>query len=459
MRKLIITSLFFLLPVAFCLGQKSVDLSGTIKNYNKQSLYLYKCGIYPDKGGTDTLLLADSTVTDAKGKFSLNFSKTSNFSKVNGMYKVVLQRNQSFYILFDGKPIEIKTVYIPDIFYNIATDSLSFSSLPTKEVGREEGAAFLEFQRLQKHLNVANYFLLQMMRLYPLPDPFHKNIEDEYFERYNAMKKFINREIKERPEWLSTKIAKAYYIPDCPDWKQPDDWRDSIIASHYFDYFNPSDSFYLHTNILSEKMDVYLALRTNKRDDYGQPIYSEQLFADAAIHFIDKTISNLNTQYSILNTHFCLNYYLKKFNKEHKEHSFLSLYDTYLKTPKSDCGSSQTDEFTWARKKTDILKNVQIGSIAPDFAFYPLEIVSAKMDKVKIDTLSQGVKDGMLNLSSIQSDYILLIFWATWCPHCTQVLPEIKKVVDNFNTPSLEFIPIKEGGGAGGGGLPPLSYP
>ena len=360
--------------------------------------------------GSDTLLLVDSTLTNEKGKFSFLIQKALDSKNPNsdivGLYKVVLQRNQFFYILNDGNQVEIKTIYIPDAFYNIATDSLIV-------LKSDENKRFYQFQQLQMSINIANGWLLQMMRLYPLPDPFHKNIEDEYDKRYRAMDQFVKAQNStSKVQNLTTKIALAYYIPVNPDWKEPDQWRDSVIATHYFDYFNPADSFYLNTNILSEKMDMYLSLRTNRRDNYGQPIYSEQLFADAAIAFLEetKTPSTLNEEGATISS-FCLNYYLKKFNLEHKENAFLSLYDRYLSTPQGDCGSLQIDEFYWARKKADFLRNVQIGSIAPDFE----------------------IEKGIIKMSSLQSDYTLLVFWATWCPHCTQEIPEIKKVTDKFN--------------------------
>ena len=154
-------------------------------------------------------------------------------------------------MLYDGNPVEIQTQYYHSPFYNIATDSLVV-------LQSEENKIFYEFQHLQQKLNIASNWLLQMMRLYPLPDPFHKQIEEEYFARYDAMDEFIKSALRHFAETpvsavnnvdIASKIALAYYQPINPDWHEPDPWRDSIIALHYFDYFNPSDPFYLHTNI------------------------------------------------------------------------------------------------------------------------------------------------------------------------------------------------------------------
>ena len=93
-------------------------LTGSITNYSSQPLYLYQCY-------GDTLLLADSTRTDKSGEFVFLPSPNGEGLGVRlGLLKVVLQSNQWFYIINDGKPIELKTVYRPDMFNNWATDSM-----------------------------------------------------------------------------------------------------------------------------------------------------------------------------------------------------------------------------------------------------------------------------------------------------------------------------------------------
>ena len=289
--------LFILLATAQAWAQ-GASLSGIIKNYNSQSLYLYSCY-------QDTLLLADSTLTGENGEFtfpSTAFETEQGMPEAPGMYKVVLQRNQFFYILHDGAPMEIQTVYFASPFYNIATDSLVV-------VDPSSAGLFYEFQRLQRQLNIADRWLLQMMRLYPLPDPFHIEIEQEYFKRYEAMDSFIQTEVES--DSLAMLVAKAFYLPVNPDWKQPDPWRDSIIAFHYFDHFDPAIDFYRYTNILSEKMHIYVKMRVNKKDSYGQPVMDEKLYSGAAIDFVNETAGNTRTY------QYCLNYFLKKLDKAH----------------------------------------------------------------------------------------------------------------------------------------------
>lgn len=385
---------------------QNIFVQGTIEHYKNRTLMLFKCQ-------EDTLLFLDSIRTDEKGKFVFKMAAKNPLKLTSkGLFKIQLQGNQSFLFLHQYGLVQFHTIFSDSPFFNIATDSLVVSN-SSGDIERTIRFSDLDinrqlciFQHLQQELNVANYFLLQMMRLYPMEDPFHKKIENEYANRSRLMQEFVDRQISKNPESMSTKVAKAYIQPVQPDWKLPDPVRDSIIARHYFDLFDPSDTFYLHSNILSEKMDLYLALRTNLKGPLGQPVENQLLLWQAATDFLATLKSNTdpkgfnqNGAYS-----FCLNYFLKVFKREHKEKSFLALYDSNLQPENGECGTVGSDRFSWAREYGGLLKGTLIGTIAPDFE----------------------LEKGGLMLSSIMSDYTLLVFWASWCPHCAQLLPEVR---------------------------------
>jgi thiol-disulfide isomerase/thioredoxin len=203
---------------------------------------------------------------------------------------------------------------------------------------------------------------------------------------------------------MAIKIIKAYYLPSNPDWEKPDHFRDSIIASHFFDYFDPSDKFYINSNIFPEKIDIYLKLKSNKKDAWGQPIRDEIIIAKAAEEFIEKTKTH------IINYEFCLNYILKKFEKENMTQAFIYIYDKYLKQDLENCEPSN-NSLNWARKKASIIQGVDVGNKAPDF----------------------NIENNLLKLYDIKSNYTIIIFWASWCAHCSKEMPIIKTTVEQLN--------------------------
>lgn len=395
-----ILSVFTLL---YGLGSYAQDTKALVRafisGYANEPVYIYKAY-------GDTLLLADSLRTDAEGRFSrMNDHRSSVLDDTRagktgllekGLYRLSLKNNQWFYILYDGKALELKTVYDKSARTNRAMDSLKV----TRSV---DNTWFYEFQKLQQQINVADYFLKQMMRLYPMQDPFHVKLEDEYAKRYAALDAFVKKQSSAKQS-MAMKTAKAYYQPVVPDWKQPDYWRDSVLASHYFDVFNPADSFYMQSNILPEKMDAYMALRTHQVDAYGQAVKNETQTAMAAQEFLFHVKANR------VNFDFCFNYLLKKLKKEHLDEAFLSVYDAFAKPNEGDCEQSKTTTADVWRDRVNVLRKVQIGSTAPDFE----------------------LEKGKLWLSNLENKYTLLVFWATWCPHCTETMPVLKELVTAY---------------------------
>ena len=53
-------------------------------------------------------------------------------------------------------------------------------------------------------------------------------------------------------------------------------------------------------------------------------------------------------------------------------------------------------------------------------------------------------KGNEINLAEIKTDKILLIFYASWCPHCKDLLPEIHKLYNSKNSFEVVAISLDE---------------
>jgi thiol-disulfide isomerase/thioredoxin len=67
------------------------------------------------------------------------------------------------------------------------------------------------------------------------------------------------------------------------------------------------------------------------------------------------------------------------------------------------------------------------GNIAPEILFTGMQSNLRNME-------------GMQNLSDLQSDYTVVVFGASWCPKCTEELPEIAKLYPNWKTNKVEVV-------------------
>ncbi len=74
--------------------------------------------------------------------------------------------------------------------------------------------------------------------------------------------------------------------------------------------------------------------------------------------------------------------------------------------------------------KADCLKKIQVGNQAPDINF--------------------DYNIGVNSLYEIDAEYTLVIFWASWCTHCQQLIPEIKQLYDTYDNFKVLAISIDD---------------
>ena len=47
-----------------------------------------------------------------------------------------------------------------------------------------------------------------------------------------------------------------------------------------------------------------------------------------------------------------------------------------------------------------------------------------------------------LSLSSFKGKYVVLDFWASWCPDCRKDIPEVQRMYNNFHAKGVEFVGV-----------------
>lgn len=65
-----------------------------------------------------------------------------------------------------------------------------------------------------------------------------------------------------------------------------------------------------------------------------------------------------------------------------------------------------------------------------------------------IDFELKDLNDAPIRLSQFRGkSYVLVYFWATWCPYCLAMKPEIMKIRERIPAQELEILAINVGGG------------
>ncbi len=111
---------------------------------------------------------------------------------------------------------------------------------------------------------------------------------------------------------------------------------------------------------------------------------------------------------------------------------YLYRYQSYKLTPAElrssikllDAGFKKTEYVKVLNELAGTLDGIAVGSKAPNFTAYTKDEVKKELT----DYLGQG--------------YVLIDFWASWCPPCRAENPHLRKVYDQYKDKGLEIVGI-----------------
>jgi thiol-disulfide isomerase/thioredoxin len=316
---------------------------------------------------------------------------------VQSFYEPIISINKEIKTRGDNRDIRIHLVYNPSLWFNFAADS---AEVKTSDINK----SLYQFQKQWRKVQVAEGWLLEMSRLFPYADEFSKTLINEYYKRYKKMDALMKEHLK-HPKNPESKIALAYYRPVVPDYGMPDGDRFKIFRQHFWDYFDPNDSLFLFTPVLIDKFEEWVYLHHHHKDSIAGLYLDRSDIIQGINSFIEKINKNQQNRDAVLE------YVLKKLDGDKDDKRlFMEVYDHWLKPQTGDC---ELENPKWQKyhEKAAVYRNVIIGAQAIDFEIMP----------------------GRLSLYDIPSDYTLIVFWASWCPHCTQEMPRLKAVLEDIS--------------------------
>ena len=59
-----------------------------------------------------------------------------------------------------------------------------------------------------------------------------------------------------------------------------------------------------------------------------------------------------------------------------------------------------------------------------------------------LSSVLKNPEDNIVNLDSLEWDYLLIEFWASWCGPCRRAIPGLKEVYDKYHSSGFEIVSI-----------------
>lgn len=376
--------LFFLLLLAPQFIEAQNLISGTIKNLTGQRVALQS--IFGER--TKTI---DSVTTDNAGSFQFTMR-----NRLPGMYRIFWRKDGYFDLIWNHENVVFRTTDMnPD-------DSLVYLS-------SVENFLYQQFRTLDKLNQAKLQLLVQILDYYPEKDDFYKSVVKEFDQIQERQSRKLDSLKKHYPDAYSVRLAALYQGPVVSSSLGKDE-RMAYLKSHFFTNVNFSDTALLRSTAFPNKAISYMSLYSNNRLSQKQ---LEAEFIKAVTVILGAASVNPDIY------RFMLDYLVSGFDKFHFDDVITYIADNF-----SDPTSCEDQERKSAlQKKLETFQKIAVGKTAPE-----LEVPDPKGKPVR--------------LASVPSEYTLLIYWATTCPHCVTMIPRLKELYSGQSPKRFEVMAV-----------------
>lgn len=164
-----------------------------------------------------------------------------------------------------------------------------------------------------------------------------------------------------------------------------------FMKSNFLDPVDFISPALIHSPAISQKILAYLSFYGNR--DLSQAEQEDELITAVDL-IMDEVIYDQEVH------SFVLNFLIEGFEKFQMEKVLVHIADNHLS------GECETDNEKILQERLIAYQEMSVGKLVKN-----------------IHLLNE--REEAVSLSDIQNEYILIIFWATWCPHCNRLISNL----------------------------------
>ncbi len=333
--------------------------------------------------------IIDTAKTDKQGAFSFTLSNAKP-----GMYVVYVSPQNMLELVFNNENIAFETTG------STTNDDIRF--LKSKENKIYYDYIYTKVNN-QNKLNL----LRPTIRNYPKNDPFYRVMVKQYDSLVNQIANTVKVATINNPEKLATRYIRSDW-PVIPPAGLSEEEETDYLKAHFLDHVDFYDTALINSSILSSRLVGYLQLYQNKNMTKEQ---AEEAMKPAIDTILEKATLN-GEIYGYVLDYLVGGFETVGFDK-------LLIYLVNANAAENICEDSTRKE---VQNKLDLAKKLAIGALAPKIA-------------------TDDINGKSFNLYNLNAKKTVLVFWASWCPHCTATLPELKKLYDE-NPGKFEVVAV-----------------
>lgn len=381
--------MLFLLMVVLSL--KSTNLSQSIEfrinNTNSTSAALFSLS-------GEKLSFVDSIFTSNPEEFFYESEKLHH-----GFYRFSFDKQKFITFLYDGNNVEINAdaENIPETIAVVRSES---------------NILYYKFVKLNRDYRTKTELLQLILSRYPTNDEYYNLTRQKLLELQNEYLQFVNGTSQQQPGSFLARYIKSSQLPVVKAELQLEDQL-NFLKTHALDNVDFTDDELINSDCFTNKSIEYLTYYRNPQLPMG---LLEQEFKKAVDTLLTKASINIFVYQHIAD------YLINGFKQFGFDNVVDYIVENYVVNDDL-CLDEQTENSI--QNRINQSKLLAVGSTAPNII-----LLDENGDEI--------------NLATIEAERILLIFYASWCPHCQDLLPEIHKLYNEKNNFEVVAISLDE---------------
>ena len=361
---------------------KDYSITLTVNGFGGQKTYLAKV-----EG--DLSILTDTLVADRYGVFRTTFSDENE----TGFYKFIFP--------------QLNNAEVPFIFNNedvaLTTEAINPSAY-IQVVSSKENDLYYQFQAKTAIFN-HHVGLLEMVYENYSGDEYLNQTENEYIRLLQEFSKDIGSMREHGKNTFAWRVIKSS-VPPLPPMLLSQSEKNNFLKAHYFDNVDFTDTLLINSEVFNTAAIQYLSVYTSKIQQSNK----NAIFMSAVDTILEKASVNEQTY------EFIVNYLLGGFESMGANEIVSYISQKYLVG--NTCDNEQGNTL---RRKALSNTELAVGKQAP------LDLLTAMDYKKDIDFANENV---------------VIIFWATWCSHCVETIPQIVELYSKIQKPKYKLVTI-----------------
>ncbi|MGM0566874.1 MAG: TlpA family protein disulfide reductase [Bacteroidota bacterium] len=382
--RLMLAFLVVLINISFIQAQQPHKLILEVENYPKEQ-WLWVSLYGDDYHVIDTIDAFNGTA----------WIYEIPFGTPHGIYRVVEPDGEKqIELVYDGEDIRVSTDY-EKLFENL------------EFIESASSRKYHRYMRAKSYIRFKQKSLEDFLAEFPADDPFYQHAARKYMNLADEHNDSLNQLLENTSGFMRVLLENEKAV-DAPAAETLDSYREARKA-RYFNNKDYSKSSVLRSRFFPDQLLEYLGYYREKHFNQKQ---QEQAFMVA----VDTIFNHTKVNPEVFD--FSVNFLLEGFER----FGFDALVQHIAKRTEAELDCINEERREAMQEKISGISAVAEGEKAP-----PLKMPNRK--------------GNMVSLDDVESEYILLVFWASWCPHCMDMLPDLEAFNRQFSD-SVEVVTV-----------------